>query len=87
MEVSPPFHHASLGVVERLKQTLLHQIRKMWLEEGSNFGLVVRRAVHLYNRTPLSRMFGTPIDLWEARRETWGRLIEHALLQREKANH
>ena len=32
-EYSPPYHHASIGFVERFNQTLLNRLHRMWAEE------------------------------------------------------
>ena len=53
-EYSPPYHHASIGFVERFNQTLLNRLRWMWAEEPRYFAKTVERAVRIYNETPLS---------------------------------
>ena len=53
-EYSPPYHHASIGFVERFNQTLLNRLRCMWAENPRYFAKVVENAVEIYNDTPLS---------------------------------
>ena len=55
-EYSPPYHHASIGFVERFNQTLLNRLRRMWAEEPKYFARTVERAVNIYNETPLSSL-------------------------------
>jgi len=97
-EYSPPYHHASIGFVERFNQTLLNRLRRMWAEEPRYFARTVERAVDIYNNTPLSSpeesketpssfVFGSPEQLWNSSQVVWSRLREHARRQREQANH
>ena len=97
-EYSPPYHHASIGFVERFNQTLLNRLRRMWAEEPRYFAKTVERAIGIYNDTPLSAseesketpssfVFGSPNQLWNSSPVVWDRLHRHACLQRERANH
>ena len=97
-EYSPPYHHASIGFVERFNQTLLNRLRRMWAEEPRYFARMVERAVEIYNDTPLSSpeesketrcsfVFGSPNQLWASSPAVWRRLHQHARQQHEKANY
>ena len=97
-EYSPPYHHASIGFVERFNQTLLNRLRRMWAESPKYFARMVERAVDIYNDTPISSpeecrqtrssfVFGSPNQLWASSPAVWRRLHEHACQQRVKANH
>ena len=97
-EYSPPYHHASIGFVERFNQTLLNRLRRMWAEEPKYFAKIVERAVGIYNNTPLSSLdesretpssfvFGSPNQLWKSSQAVWDQLREHTRQQRAKANY
>ena len=97
-EYSPPYHHASIGFVERFNQTLLNRLRRMWAEEPRYFAKTVEQAVGIYNDTPLSSseesketpssfVFGSPNQLWNSSPVAWDKLHQHACLQQERANH
>ena len=96
-EYSPPYHHASIGFVERFNQTLLNRFRRMWVEQPRYFANMVQRAVEIYNETPISShevckqtphslLFGSPNQLWTSPPAVWSKLHEHARRQRAKAN-
>ena len=97
-EYSLPYHHSSIGFVERFNQTLLNRLRRMWAEKPRYFARMVERAVEIYNDTPLSSseescetsssfVFGLPNQLWGSSPVVLDRLHQHARRQREKANH
>ena len=97
-EYSPPYHHASIGFVERFNQTLLNRLRRMWAEDPRYFAKTVERAVEIYNDTPLSSpdesketpssfVFGSPNQLWKGSRTVWAWLREYTRRQRAKANY
>ena len=97
-EYSPPYHHSSIGFVERFNQTLLNRLRRMWAEEPRYFAKIVERVVEIYNSMPLSSpedsksttssfVFGSPNQLWNGSRVVWDRLREHTRRQRAKANY
>ena len=96
-EYSPPYHHASLGFVERFNQTLLNRLRRMWAEHPRNFAGLVERAIEIYNETPMSSeevyrqtrkslIFGSPNQLWASSPAVWQKLHEYAQRQRDEAN-
>ena len=97
-EYSPPYHHASIGFVERFNQTLLNRLQRMWAEEPRYFARTVEWAVEIYNNTPLSSpqgsqetpcsfAFGLPNQLWNSSPVVWDQLHQHARQQHERANH
>ena len=57
-EFSPPYHHASIGFVDRFNQTLLTRLRRMWIEDPKHFLVKLEQAVEIYNHTPRSRETG-----------------------------
>ena len=85
-EFSPPYHHASIGFVERFNQTLLNRLRRMWAESPKYFSAKVEQAVDVYNHTPRSREIGCPENLWRASEDTWGLLLGKQKEERQKAN-
>ena len=97
-EYSPPYHHSSIGFVERFNQTLLKRLRRMWVEEPQYIVKTVERAMRIYNDTPLSSseesketpssfVSGSPTQTWNAPLAVWDQLRQHAREQRERANH
>ena len=63
-EFSPSYHHASSGFVESFNQTLLNQLRQMWVESPRSFATKVEQAVDVYNHIPRSRVMGPPKRMW-----------------------
>ena len=69
----------------------------MRAEDPRNFADIVRRAVEIYNETPMSSKevcrrtlksltFGSPNQLWASSPAVWRRLHEYARRQRDEAN-
>ena len=87
IEYSPPYHHESIGFVERFNQTLLNRFRRMWADSPRDFPRLVREAVRLYNETPLDVGWGSPIDIWKGGERVWEWMLARLRWQHRQANH
>ena len=85
-EFSPPYHHSSIGFVERFNQTLLNRLRRMWVEDPKAFAEKVERAVRVYNETPRSGTIDSPEQLWKGPEGTWEFLLNKQREERRRAN-
>ena len=85
-EFSPPYHHSSIGFVERFNQTLLNRLRRMWVVHPKAFAEKVSRAVQIYNETPRSTTVGSPEQLWKGSEGTWEFLLNRQREERRRAN-
>ena len=86
IEFSPPYHHGSIGVVERFNQTLLNRFRRMWAEVPGNFAQMVRKVVGIYNDTPINRKLGTPNEVRKGGPIVWRNVLNMMRRNRTKAN-